>query len=72
VDAGSLAPWLGVLLVVIAVVAFVRVRRSRAARGTPRPGAPPTTDEENYLDSSHISGPVVGPRAGGGTGSEKR
>ena len=64
VDAGSLAPWLGVLLVVIAVVAFVRVRRSRAARGTPRPGAPPTTDEENYLDSSHISGPVVGPRAG--------
>ncbi len=67
-DTGSIALWLVVVAVaVIVVVAAVRARRSRRHPGTPVPGSPPPTDEDNYLDSSHISGPIVHPRQPGDT-----
>jgi len=57
--------WLVVVVVAIVAVALLRARRSRGNAGVPAPGAPPATDEDNYLDSSHISGPVVRPRPPG-------
>lgn len=57
---GFVVFWL--VVVAIVVVAVVRLRRSRRRPATPAPGSPPPTDEDNYLDSSHISAPIVRPR----------
>jgi len=53
------------LLVVAAGVALLlyRVMRNRARRPSARPPEPPAVpvaDEDDYLDSSHISGPIEG------------
>lgn len=62
-ETGFVVFWL--VVVAIVVFAVVRLRRSRHRPGTPVPGSPPPTDEDNYLDSSHISGPIVRPRPPG-------
>ena len=65
-DLGSTAWWIGLAIVAVAAVVVVRALRPRGPRdGVPTPGTPPPTDEDNYLDSSHISGPIVRPRAPG-------
>ena len=58
---GSIAFWLGAVAAVVIVVLVMRMVRSRVPRSrAPEPGAPPVTDDTNYLDSSHISGPIRG------------
>ena len=67
-DANSLLPVLGILaLAVVLVIVLLRVMRTRhveADRGAApptvaAPDAAPTKEEQEYLDSSHISGPIV-------------
>ena len=65
----SLLPVLALLvlavLVVIVLLRFMRSRHPAAAPAdavAPRPDVPPaplSTDEQEYLDSSHISAPAV-------------
>ena len=66
----NLLPVLGLLalavVVVILLLRFMRGRHAahdRRAAAAPEPEAPPhaplTKEEEDYLDSSHISGPIV-------------
>ncbi len=62
---GSITFWLVAVIAVVAVVLVLRSTRSRTPRPTaPEPGEPPVTDDTNYLDSSHISGPIPGLRPG--------
>jgi hypothetical protein len=61
VEFGSIAFWLGAIAAVVIVILVMRGVRSRVPRTrVPEPGAPPVTDDTNYLDSSHISGPIRG------------
>jgi hypothetical protein len=65
VEFGSTTFWIIAAIAIVAVVLVLRSTRSRAPRPTvPEPGEPPVTDDTNYLDSSHISGPVPGLRPG--------
>jgi len=65
VEFGSTTFWLIAAIAVVAVVLVLRTMRSRRSRPTaPEPGEPPVTDDTNYLDSSHISGPIAGLRPG--------
>jgi len=65
VEFGSTTFWITAVVAVVAVVLVLRSTRSRMPPPTaPEPGEPPVTDDTNYLDSSHISGPVPGLRAG--------
>jgi hypothetical protein len=65
VEFGSIAFWLVAVGAVVAIVFVLRGMRSRTPRPTvPEPGEPPVTDDTNYLDSSHISGPIPGLRPG--------
>ena len=64
-EIGSTTFWIMVVIAVAAVVLVLRGRRSRTPRPTvPEAGEPPATDDTNYLDSSHISGPIPGLRPG--------
>jgi hypothetical protein len=68
-DTTSLLPILGILalavVVVILLLRFMRARhvahdRSEAtAKAEAPPHAPLTKEEHDYLDSSHIGGPIV-------------
>ena len=69
-DAKSLLPVLGILalavVVVILLLRFMRARHAvddrRTARGREAeapPHEPLSKDEQEFLDSSHISGPIV-------------
>lgn len=65
-DVAGAAWWIGLAVIAVAAFLVVRAVRARGPRdGVPTPGTPPPTDEDNYLDSSHISGPIVRPRAPG-------
>jgi hypothetical protein len=65
VEIGSTTFWLVVVIAVVGVVFVLRNTRSRSPPPTvPKPGEPPVTDDTNYLDSSHISGPITGLRPG--------
>jgi hypothetical protein len=65
VEFGSTTFWLVVVVAAVAVVLVLRSTRSRVPPPTaPEPGEPPVTDDTNYLDSSHISGPISGLRPG--------
>ena len=60
----SLTPWL-VLAVAIAVAAFVFwYLRARRRNHLPPPIPEPVSDEDDYLDSSHIGGPIAGMTTG--------
>jgi hypothetical protein len=68
-DTTSLLPVLGILalavVVVILLLRFMRARhvahdrRQAAAKAEVPVPAPLTKEEEDYLDSSHIGGPIV-------------
>ena len=68
-DTTSLLPVLGLLvLAVVVVVLLLRfmharhaadARRAATARAEAPPPAPLTKDEQDFLDSSHIGGPIV-------------
>ncbi len=55
-----LALWLLPIVVIIVVAVVVRNMRHRAARARAAIAIPATQDDESYLDSSHISGPIAG------------
>jgi hypothetical protein len=65
VDTTNLLPVLGILALAVAVVIlllrFMRARHAAHDRreATAKAEAPLTKEEEDYLDSSHIGGPIV-------------
>jgi hypothetical protein len=60
-DVARFVPWLVLALVVAAVVLAIRLRRARARReAIRRAQAEPMSEDEAFLDSSHISGPIPG------------
>ena len=69
-DTTSLLPVLGILalavVVVVLLLRFMRAHhaaadahRAAAAKANAPPHAPLTKEEHDYLDSSHIGGPIV-------------
>jgi hypothetical protein len=60
-DVAGLAPWLLLIVVAVAAVFVFRALKARARRETIRRALANTpNDEESFLDSSHISGPIPG------------
>ena len=60
-DVGILAPIVGVVLAVVVVLILRRVMRVRAAKSQPPAAVSPLSEsEQEFLDSSHIGGPIVG------------
>ena len=64
-DVGILAPVVGVVLAVVIVFILRRVMRVRAATKTQARTAESalTESEQEFLDSSHIGGPMIGSAA---------
>lgn len=60
-DVGILAPIVGVALAVVIVLVLRRVMRVRDSKAQPPAAASALTESEReFLDSSHIGGPMVG------------
>ena len=60
-DVGILAPIIGVALAVVIVLVLRRVMRVRAAKTQPPAAVSALAESEReFLDSSHIGGPIVG------------
>jgi hypothetical protein len=66
-DLARIAPWLLALVAIIVAVLVFRALKNRARLAAIRRAQAETTNEEEaFLDSSHISGPIADLRERGG------
>jgi len=61
VDPSNILPFAAILIgaIVIVIVLFRLMRARHHRRDAEQGAAPLTVDEEEYLDSSHIGGPIA-------------
>ena len=65
-DSSSVVPFAALLIgAIIIVIVLLRIMRARHRRHAEAEQAPLTVDEEEYLDSSHIGGPIAPKRNAG-------
>jgi flagellar biosynthesis/type III secretory pathway M-ring protein FliF/YscJ len=63
-DLGIVAPVLGVVLAVVVALILRRIMRLRTSKTASRAADPsPSESETEFLDASHIGGPIVGDAA---------